>query len=107
MFTIGGEGMQILTFARHSWPFFSEDSLAYHTNYSRFLKNPEKSAELYGEGNKQQLCLGDCFSLSVINSVLILITFPAKNFGSECFYRVPRNVIWVISRNPERTVLGS
>ena len=30
--TIAGEGLQILTFARHSWPLSSEGSLAYHTH---------------------------------------------------------------------------
>ena len=29
--TITGEGLQILTYARHSWPLSSEDSLACHT----------------------------------------------------------------------------
>ena len=29
--TITGEGLQILTYARHSWPFISKGSLAYHT----------------------------------------------------------------------------
>ena len=28
--TIAGEGLQILTYARHSWPLSSEDSLACH-----------------------------------------------------------------------------
>ena len=28
------------------------------SHFSRFLKNPEKSAELYGEGNERQLCVG-------------------------------------------------
>ena len=29
--TIAGEGLQILTYARHSWPVSSEGSLACHT----------------------------------------------------------------------------
>ena len=29
--TIADEGLQILTFARHSWPLSSKDSLACHT----------------------------------------------------------------------------
>ena len=29
--TIAGEGLQILTYARHSWPLSSEGSLAWHT----------------------------------------------------------------------------
>ena len=28
--TIAGEGLQILTYARHLWPFSSESCLAYH-----------------------------------------------------------------------------
>ena len=31
--TITGEGLQILTYARHSWPFGSKGSLACHTHY--------------------------------------------------------------------------
>ena len=31
--TINGEGLQILTFARHSWPLSSEGSLACHTSW--------------------------------------------------------------------------
>ena len=30
--TITGEELQILTYARHSWPLSSEDSLACHTH---------------------------------------------------------------------------
>ena len=30
-FTITGEGLRILTYARHSWPLSSEGSLAWHT----------------------------------------------------------------------------
>ena len=30
--TIAGEGLQILTYARHSWPLSSEDSLTCHTH---------------------------------------------------------------------------
>ena len=31
--TITGEGLQILTIARHLWPKSSDGSLTYHTNY--------------------------------------------------------------------------
>ena len=31
--TISGEGLQILTYARHLWPLSSENSLAFHTYY--------------------------------------------------------------------------
>ena len=42
--TIAGEGLQILTYARHSWPLSSEDSLTCHiycdTLYNGHLRGP-------------------------------------------------------------------
>ena len=48
--TFAGEGLQILTYARHSWPFSSEGSLACHTNSSARTSDTLTYCRAFGSG---------------------------------------------------------
>ena len=64
--------------------FFTQTHLNYHSKGT----TSDRSAELYGDGNERQLCVGDCFFNSGVfsfsNLALGTIKRPIRNTLEDC-----------------------